>query len=224
MRGLVDLFPHFDRRMISTRGANIFVRLGGNGPPLVLLHGYPQTHAMWHRVAPELAQQFSLIIPDLRGYGSSSIPADTQDHFSYSKRAMAQDVCDIMDSLGHAEFLICGHDRGGRVAYRLALDNPERVSRLAVLDIIPTYDMWHGLTPQLAMKTFHWTFLAQPVPWPERMIGVTRLPGWKQKSDHGTEPAAFPFSTPMRWIIIALFRQRRSLTCNLRRLPGWRDL
>jgi haloacetate dehalogenase len=174
---LADLFPGFQSRRFPTRGAEIFARLGGEGPPLVLLHGYPQTHVMWHRMAPELAKQFTLTIPDSRGYGSSSIPADDPDHFSYSKRAMAQDVCDIMDALGHEQFLVCGHDRGGRVAYRLALDEPSRVSRLAVLDIIPTFDMWHRLTPQLAMKTFHWTFLAQPAPWPERMIGADPI-GW----------------------------------------------
>ncbi len=177
MNALPDLFPGFETRRFQTAGAEIFARLGGKGPPLVLLHGYPQTHVMWHRVAPELAKSFTLLIPDLRGYGSSSVPADTPDHFSYSKRAMARDVCEIMDSLGHERFLLCGHDRGGRVAYRLALDSPSRVSRLAVLDIVPTYEMWHRLTPALAMKIFHWTFLAQPAPWPERMIGADPV-GW----------------------------------------------
>ncbi len=177
MTDLPELFPGFEARCVHTRGAEIFARLGGEGPPLVLLHGYPQTHAMWHRVAPELAKSFSLTIPDLRGYGSSSIPADSAKHFTYSKRAMAQDVCDIMDAQGHRQFLICGHDRGGRVAYRLALDEPGRVLRLAVLDIVPTYDMWHRLTPELAMKSFHWTFLAQPAPWPERLIGADPI-GW----------------------------------------------
>jgi haloacetate dehalogenase len=143
----------------------------------VLLHGYPQTHAMWHKLAPGLAKSFSLVIPDLRGYGLSAIPGDSPDHFSYSKRAMAQDVCDIMDALGHGQFSVCGHDRGGRVAYRLALDEPGRVSRLAMLDIVPTYDMWHRLTPGLALKTFHWTFLAQPFPWPEKIIRADPI-GW----------------------------------------------
>jgi haloacetate dehalogenase len=175
MSDLPDLFPGFEARHFQTRGAEIFTRLGGEGPPLVLLHGYPQTHAMWHLVAPRLAQTFTLIIPDLRGYGSSSVPSDKPDHFNYSKRAMGQDVCDIMDALGYRQFSVCGHDRGGRAAYRLALDEPSRVSKLAVLDIVPTYDMWHRLTPALAMKTFHWTFLAQPAPWPERMIAADPL-------------------------------------------------
>ncbi len=174
---LPELFPGFESRRFTTPGAEIFARTGGEGPPLVLLHGYPQTHAMWHLMAPKLKEHFTLVIPDLRGYGSSSIPADDADHFSYSKRAMAKDICAILDALGHKQFFICGHDRGGRVAYRLALDEPSRVSRLAVLDIVPTYDMWHRLTPELAMKTFHWTFLAQPAPWPERMIGADPI-GW----------------------------------------------
>lgn len=177
MADLPDLFPGFGERRFQTRGAEIYARVSGEGPPLVLLHGYPQTHVMWHRVAPALAARFSLVIPDLRGYGSSSIPGDDPEHFNYSKRAMGQDVCDIMDSLGHREFVVCGHDRGGRVAYRLALDERSRVSRLAVLDIVPTYDMWHRLTPELAMKTFHWTLLAQPAPLPERMIGADAI-GW----------------------------------------------
>jgi haloacetate dehalogenase len=172
MTDLPELFSGFETRHFRTRGAEIFTRLGGEGPPLVLLHGYPQTHAMWHRVAPKLAESFTLIMLDSRGYGSSSVPVDRPDHFTFSKRAMGQDVCDIMDALGHKQFFVCGHDRGGRVAYRLALDEPSRVSKLAVLDIVPTYDMWHRLTPALAMKTFHWTFLAQPAPWPERMIGA----------------------------------------------------
>ena len=124
-------------------------------------------------------EKLSLVIADLRGYGSSSVPGATPDHFSYSKRAMAQDVCDIMDELGHERFLLCGQHRGGRVAYRLAPDAPARVLKLAVLDIVPTYEMWHRLTPGLAMKIFHWTFLAQPLPWPERMIGAILSAGSK---------------------------------------------
>jgi haloacetate dehalogenase len=181
MTELPNLFPGFEARYFHTRGAEIFARLGGEGPPLLLLHGYPQTHAMWHLLAPALAKSFSLVIPDSRGYGSSSIPGDNANHFSYSKRAMGQDVCDIMDALGHKQFLVCGHDRGGRVAYRLALDEPSRVSKLAVLDIVPTYDMWHRLTPALAMKTFHWTFLAQSAPWPERMIGADPIAWLEEK-------------------------------------------
>ncbi len=170
MTPLPDLFPGFRSERIRTRGAEIFLRVGGEGEPLVLLHGYPQTHVMWHRVAPALARRFMLAIPDLRGYGASSAPASDAAHLTYSKRAMAEDVIDMMAALGHHSFMIAGHDRGGRVAYRLALDHGERVRRLALLDIVPTYTMWKRLTPDLAMKIFHWMFLAQPAPLPEEMI------------------------------------------------------
>ncbi|MCC0015885.1 MAG: alpha/beta hydrolase [Rhodobiaceae bacterium] len=167
---LADLFPGFESRFIDTADARIFCRIGGDGPPLVLLHGYPQTHVMWHRVAPALAERFSLVIPDLRGYGWSSLPEETDDHSAMSKRALARDIVDLMDRLGHARFACAGHDRGGRVAYRLALDHPGRVSRLAVLDIVPTHAMWTNFSVALAMKTYHWLFLAQPHPLPETLI------------------------------------------------------
>jgi haloacetate dehalogenase len=166
-----DLFPGFESRRFVTRDAEIFARVGGEGPTLFLLHGYPQTHAIWHRVAPKLVERFRLIIPDLRGYGASSIPATVPDHSSYSKRGMGRDIIDIADQLGLPSFLLCGHDRGGRVSYRLALDHPGRVEKLMTLDIVPTWDMWHRMTRDLAMKSFHWAFLAQPFPWPEDMIG-----------------------------------------------------
>jgi haloacetate dehalogenase len=177
MQNLPDLFPGFESRRFSTQGAEIFARIGGSGPPLFLLHGYPQTHVIWHRVAPRLAEQYQLIIPDLRGYGASSTPSADIEHYAYSKRAMAQDVIDIADQLSLARFLLCGHDRGGRAGYRLALDHPERIEKLVLLDIVPTYDMWHRLTRDLAMQTFHWTFLAQHAPWPEEIIGRDPV-GW----------------------------------------------
>jgi haloacetate dehalogenase len=167
---LADLFPGFAAKTIGTRDARIFLRLGGDGPPLLLLHGFPETHVMWHRVAPELARHFTLVIPDLRGYGWSSVPASDETHEAYSKRAMALDMVDVMEGLGFVRFAVTGHDRGGRVAYRLALDHPGRVERLAVLDIVPTHSMWTNLTPKLAMKTYHWLFLAQPEPLPEMLI------------------------------------------------------
>jgi len=177
MQTLPDLFPGFEERRFTTRGAEIFARIGGEGPPVFLLHGYPQTHVMWHRIAPDLARHFQLILCDLRGYGSSSVPADDPEHFSFSKRAMAQDVIDIADQLGFDRFHLCSHDRGARAGYRLALDYPERVEKIALLDIVPTYAMWHGLSRDLAVKTFHWTFLAQPAPFPEAMIGRDPV-GW----------------------------------------------
>jgi haloacetate dehalogenase len=166
----MDLYPGFDSKVIDTIGAEIFVRIGGSGPPLLLLHGYPQTHVMFHKIAPRLAQHFTLILPDLRGYGQSSCPPNDDDNFTYSKRAMGQDVVRVMEHLGYTLFRVAGHDRGGRVAYRMALDWPERIERLAVLDIIPTHAMWHNFTVKLAMKTYHWLFLAQPSPLPEMMI------------------------------------------------------
>jgi haloacetate dehalogenase len=172
-----DLFPGFESHHFATQGAEIFARVAGEGPTLFLLHGYPQTHAIWHRVAPKLAGRFRLIIPDLRGYGASSIPQTVPDHSTMSKRAMARDIIDIADQLGLPSFFLCGHDRGGRVAYRLALDHPQRVARLMTLDIVPTWDMWHRMTRDLAMKSFHWSFMAQPFPWPEEMIGRDPV-GW----------------------------------------------
>lgn len=155
---------------MRTEGAEIFARVGGKGPPLLLLHGYPQTHAMWHRVAGPLMERFTCVMPDLRGYGDSSCPPNAPDNSTYSKRAMAADMIAVMASFGFGRFAVVGHDRGGRVAYRMALDHPDAVERLAVLDIVPTWAMWNGFTVKLAMKTYHWLFLAQPVPLPEMLI------------------------------------------------------
>ena len=190
MSNLPDLFPSFATKTVQTKEADIFVRIGGEGPPLLMLHGYPQTHVMWHKVAAELAKYFTCVIADLRGYGQSSVPDDTPDHYSYSKRAMARDNVELMSQLGYDTFSILSHDRGARVSYRLALDFPEKLERLAIFDIVPTYELWHGLTPALAHKTFHWTFLAQQAPWPENMIGIDpiawldrKISGWSAKQD-----------------------------------------
>lgn len=171
MNKLPDLFPGFESRTIKAKGAEIFTRLGGAGPPLLLLHGYPQTHHAWHRIAPPLAEHFTLVIADLRGYGQSSCPPSDTNHFAYSKRAMGEDMADIMAQLGHECFTVLGHDRGARVAYRMALDHPEKIERLALLDILPTYAMWRDMKHGLAMSTYHWQFLAQPNPMPETLIG-----------------------------------------------------
>lgn len=171
MSDLADLFPGFESRWIPTDIGKIFARVGGSGPPVVLLHGFPQTHVMWHRVAADLAKRHTVVMPDLRGYGWSSAPAGDEGHVLYSKRAMGEDVVKVMEELGHVRFAVVGHDRGGRVGYRLALDHPGRVERLAVLDIMPTLVMWEGMTAARAMQVYHWTFLAQPAPMPERLIG-----------------------------------------------------
>ena len=169
------MFTDFDEHRITTSGAEIFARSGGNGPPLVLLHGYPQTHALWHRVAPPLAEQFTVVVPDLRGYGRSTKPPSGDGAINYSKRAMAQDIVELMAALGHERFGLAGHDRGGRVAYRLALDHPQRVQRLATLDIVPTLEQFEALDRRGSVASFHWFFLAQPAPLPERMIGADPL-------------------------------------------------
>jgi haloacetate dehalogenase len=161
------LFPGFREHRFDCDGVEIFARIGGSGPPLLLLHGFPQIHIMWHRVAPELAKRFTCVVADLRGYGFSSCPSGVE---SYAKRAMAADQVALMKSLGYNSFAIVGHDRGGRVAYRLALDHPGAVKCLTVLDIVPTHAMWHGMERKLAMTVYHWLFLAQPEPLPEMLI------------------------------------------------------
>lgn len=146
--------------------------IAGSGPPLLLLHGYPQTHVMWHRIAPQLAERFTLVAADLRGYGDSSKPAGTADHSSYSKRTMAADMVAVMAARGHARFAVAGHDRGGRVAYRMALDHPGIVERLALLDIVPTKTVYDRLERRVATAYFHWLMLIQPAPLPETLIGA----------------------------------------------------
>jgi len=167
---LAELYPGFDAVTLAGDGVDIFCRIGGEGPPLVLLHGFPQTHAEWHRIAPELARHFTLVIPDLRGYGQSGCAETIEDHATYSKRAMARDIVAIMAARGFERFAFAGHDRGARVGYRLALDHPERVERLVALDIVPTYDMWTDWSVARAMQVYHWLFLAQPHPLPEMLI------------------------------------------------------
>jgi haloacetate dehalogenase len=168
--GETDFFPGFASRAFAAPAGSIFARIAGSGPPMLLLHGFPQTHVEWRLIAPRLAKQFTVVLMDLRGYGGSSVPAS--DHgLSYSKREMARDAIAVMEELGFPRFSIVGHDRGARVAYRLALDAPERIDKIAVIDIVPTYDMWEGMDAARAMKTYHWPFLAQPSPMPETLIG-----------------------------------------------------
>ena len=164
-----EMFPGFSTRDFALGEVTIHARVGGEGPPLVLLHGYPQSHMMWRHLAPELATRFTVVVPDLRGYGRSSVPA-SRGGAAYSKRVMGADIIGVMRALGHERFSVAGHDRGGRVAYRLALDHPEVVERIAVLDIIPTGDMWRHMDAQRAMGVYHWMFLAQPEPLPETLI------------------------------------------------------
>lgn len=188
MTELADLFPGYESRFTETSAGKIFARVGGSGSPVLLLHGYPQTNVMWHRVAPALAKEHALVIPDLPGYGHSDAPEAAPDHSPYTKRAMAKAMVEAMETLGHRQFGVVGHDRGGRVGYRLALDHPGRVTRLSVLDIVPTWEMWNGLNAKRAMKVFHWTFLAQPYPLPEMLIGKAPVEymEWKMRAWNGT--------------------------------------
>ncbi|MGL4975574.1 MAG: alpha/beta fold hydrolase [Bosea sp. (in: a-proteobacteria)] len=170
MTAIDALFPGFAPRWIDGPVGKIFARVGGEGPPLVLIHGFPQTHVMWHEIAPQLARTHQVICLDLRGYGWSSAPHGDGGKALYSKRAMGEDVVAAMEALGHLRFGVVGHDRGARVAYRLALDHPGRVERLAILDIMPTLSMWEGMNAARALQVYHWTFMAQPEPMPENLI------------------------------------------------------
>lgn len=167
-----ELFPQFATRRVRTTGTEIHCEVGGSGPPLLLLHGYPQTHAMWHRIAPALAETYTVVSPDLRGYGDSGKPASDDSHAAYSKRAMAQDMAELMRELGFARFRLAGHDRGGRVAHRLCVDHPQAVERVAVLDISPTRLMYAKTHRGFATAYYHWFFLIQPFDLPERLIGA----------------------------------------------------
>jgi haloacetate dehalogenase len=163
-------FPGFDARRIEARGATINLRVGGSGPPLLLLHGNPLTHVMWHKIAPRLALDYTVVAADLRGYGDSSKPPGGDDHAGYSFRAMAQDQVEVMQALGFERFRVAGHDRGGRVAHRMALDHPARVEKVAFLDIVPTRHMLMNIKKQWAVDSYHWFFMAQPFDYPEQML------------------------------------------------------
>ena len=186
-----DLFPGFASRRLLADGAEVFVRIGGSGPAVLLVHGYPQTNASWHRIAPLLAEDHTVVACDLPGYGASGMPRPLPDSAEFAKRAMALTLVGAMEQLGFSRFAIVGHDRGARVAYRLALDHPQRVTALAVISIVPTFAMWSLLeSNEYAMKGFRWFLLAQPNPFPERLLkcaGVQylydTLSGWTKAKD-----------------------------------------
>ena len=180
-----ELFPGFTTHRIRTSETEIRCVVGGEGPPALLLHGYPQTHAMWHRVAPALARHYTVVCADLRGYGDSGKPPSDAAHAPYSKRAMARDMVELMRDLGHPRFRLVGHDRGARVSHRLCLDSPDAVSHVAVLDISPTRTMYARTNQAFATAYYHWFFLIQPFDLPERLIGADpvyylhrKLGGW----------------------------------------------
>jgi len=167
-----QLFPGFQSQRIKTAGAEIFTLTKGNGPPLLLLHGHPETHVTWHKIASKLAETYTVVLPDLRGYGDSSKPESGGDHAEYSFRAMAQDQVDVMRHLGHTRFMVAGHDRGGRVAHRLCLDHPDAVQKAAFLDIAPTLTMYNDTSKEFATKYVWWFLQIQPAPMPEHLISL----------------------------------------------------
>ena len=177
------MFKGFICEMIKGDGASLFVRRAGprNAPSIVLLHGYPQTSAMWHGVAPILARSYQVVCPDLRGYGQSDKPASDSLHQPYSKRAMANDIIAVMRRLGHKRFLVGAHDRGARVAHRMGLDHPNSVAAMTLLDIAPTREMYANTSTEFARSYWHWFFLTLPSPFPEKMIGADPEMFWKQK-------------------------------------------
>jgi haloacetate dehalogenase len=186
-----ELFPGFASVDVPTSATHIHCVVGGNGPPVLLLHGYPQTHAMWHRVAPALAQHYTVVCADLRGYGDSGKPASDDTHAAYSKRAMAQDMVEVMAHFGHERFRLVGHDRGARVAHRLCRDHPDVVAQVALLDISPTAIMYAHTDRAFATAYYHWFFLIQPFDLPERLIGADpvyylrrKLGGWGTGLEH----------------------------------------
>jgi haloacetate dehalogenase len=184
----LPLFPDFTEADVTVDGVPIHASVGPRreAPAVLLLHGYPQTHAMWHKVAPRLAARFNVVCADLRGYGDSAKPATAADHAPYSKRAMAADQAGLMRSLGHPRFFLAGHDRGGRVAHRLAVDHPDAVERIAVLDIAPTLAMYEQTTEAFARAYWHWFFLILPAPVPEKMIGADPIFLLRSKMSSGS--------------------------------------
>ncbi|RFC69372.1 MULTISPECIES: alpha/beta fold hydrolase [Mesorhizobium] len=164
------LMTGFRYETVATKGAQINVAIGGEGPPLLLIHGNPLTHVSWHRIAPSLAKRYTVIAPDLRGYGDSSKPDGGEDHAAYSFRAMGQDNFEVMTHFGFDRFQVAGHDRGARVAFRMALDQPQRIERLVALDIIPTYNLLSNITLGWGLESYHWFFMAQKAPFPEKLI------------------------------------------------------
>jgi haloacetate dehalogenase len=184
-------FPGFTINHVAVADGTMRVRRGGSGPPLLLLHGNPQTHAMWHAVAPKLAGRFTVICPDLRGYGGSFKPPATPDHAPYAKTKMARDMVELMEGFGHRRFMVASHDRGARVAHRLALDFPDRVMKLAVLDIVPTIEHFERADMAFAMGYYHWFWFAQPHPFPEDLICAAPEAWFRAHTSREPKPGDF---------------------------------
>jgi haloacetate dehalogenase len=198
-------FPEFKTALIDTGETTIHVRHGGSGPPLLLLHGIPETHLMWHKIAPRLARDFTVVATDLRGYGDSGKPPSTPDHVPYAMRALARDQVAVMERLGFPRFAVAGHDRGGRCAYRMALDHPERVTKLAVLDVVPTGEVFNRADMAFALDFWIWSFLAAPYDLPERLIAADpdllvdhMLDTWSRTPDSFTDEVRAAYKRAFR--------------------------
>lgn len=207
------MFEHYRPFTVSVDDVDIFGVQGGTGPPLLLLHGYPQTHVMWHKVAPTLAEHFTVVATDLRGYGRSSKPTPRPDHANYSKRTMAADMVGVMKHLGFDRFAILAHDRGARVAHRMAVDSPDAVLRMILLDIAPTREMYANTDQSFARAYWHWFFLIQPAPLPERMIGVDPRAYWLDKCGAGSAGLS-PFAPAALEAYLSAFDNPRAIAAS----------
>ena len=187
-----DFFPGFKQISIKTSGATINGVMGGSGPPLLLLHGYPQSHLEWHKIAPMLTKNYTVVATDLRGYGDSSIPEDGINHFGYSKRATAQDQVEVMEQLGFKSFNVAAHDRGARVGHRMALDHPTKVQKLVVMDIVPTHKLYASTNKEFASAYWHWFFLIQDAPLPETLLSNNASFFFKERVFYGKIPKYIP--------------------------------
>ena len=221
----MSMFSSFHNRVIQTSEVKINLVKGGEGYPILLLHGYPQSHVMWHKIGERLAENFTIIIPDLRGYGDSDKPSGREKHYNYSKRVMAKDQIEVMSQLGYEEFYLVGHDRGGRVAHRLTLDYPHKVKKLALLDIAPTYEMYTKTDQEFASAYYHWFFLIQPFPFPETLINKNTdfflnhcLESWSKRES--------PFTPEAREEYLRCFRDPQTVhgTCEDYRASATIDL
>jgi len=219
------LFPGFARRRVRTSGATINLVAGGEGPPVLMLHGYPETHAMWHKIAPTLARKYTVVCPDLRGYGDSSKPKGLPDHSNYSKRVMALDMAEVMSRLGHERFHLVGHDRGARVAHRLARDHGRRVRTLTVMDISPTLKMYRSTDMAFARAYYHWFFLIQPAPLPEKLL-AGQVPAYILGRIGRGKVGLKPFAAAARREYVRAFRNPRTIhaTCEDYRAAATIDL
>jgi haloacetate dehalogenase len=188
---MLDFFRDFTLTTHRVTDGTLRLRTAGSGPPLLLLHGNPQTHAMWHAVAPTLAERFTIIAPDLRGYGQSFKPGATGDHAPYAKSSMARDLAELMTGLGHDRFQVVAHDRGARVAHRLAIDNPARIDRLCVMDIVPTIEHFERTDMAFALGYYHWFWFAQPHPFPEELINAAPATWFKAHTAREPKPPSF---------------------------------